>query len=191
VTYEAIRTWCRTFEQQSANQLHRRRPRPGDKWHVDEVFLSIRGERHYLWCAVDQDGHVLDILVQRRRDTHAAKRFLRTRLKGLTDVPRVIITDQPQSHSAAKRDMLPSVEHGQHRYLNNRAEHSHQLTRPRERRRQGFKSPGHVQRFRWAYSPIAQHCRLRHHQLPAPAYRQERQQRFHTWQDLMTLPTAA
>jgi putative transposase len=89
VTYEAIRTWCRKFGQQYANQLQRRRPRPGDKWHLDEVFLTIYGERHYLWRAVDQDGNVLDILVQRRRDTHAAKTCFRKLLKGLTYVPGV------------------------------------------------------------------------------------------------------
>ena len=94
VTYEAIRKWCRKFGQQYANQLRRRRPRSGDKWHLDEVFLTINGERHYLWRAVDQDGHVLDILVQRRRDKHAAKKFFRKLLKGCQCVPRVIITDK-------------------------------------------------------------------------------------------------
>ena len=112
----------------------RRRPRPGDKWHLDEVFLNINGERHYLWRAVDQDGHVLDILVQRRRDKKAAKKFFRKLLKGLRYVPRVIITDQLKSYGAAKREMLPGVEHRQQRYLNNRAENSHQPTRQRERR---------------------------------------------------------
>jgi putative transposase len=75
LTYEAVRYWCRKFGQAYANALRRRRPRPGDKWHLDEVFLTINGERHYLWRAVDQDGHVLDILVQRRRDKKAAKKF--------------------------------------------------------------------------------------------------------------------
>src|SRR5262249_11106691 len=93
VTYEAIRKWCRKFGQPYANQLRRRRPRPGDKWHMDEVFLTIKGEHHYLWRAVDQDGNVLDILVQRRRDKRAAKKFFRKLLKGLSYVPRVIITD--------------------------------------------------------------------------------------------------
>ena len=107
VTYEAIRKWCRKFGQQYANQLRRRRPRPGDKWHMDEVFLTIKGERHYLWRAVDQDGNVLDILVQRRRDKQAAKKFFRKLLKGLTYVPRVIITDKLKSYGAAKREILP------------------------------------------------------------------------------------
>jgi putative transposase len=191
VTYETIRKWCRTFGQRYANQLRRRRPRPGDKWHLDEVFLTIRGERHYLWRAVDQDGNILDILVQRRRNKPAAKKFFRKLLKGLRYVPRVLITDQLKSYGAAKRELLPGVEHRQHRYLNNRAENSHQPTRQRERRMQGFKSPGHAQRFLAAYGPIAQHFRLRRHRWSASAYRQEMQRRFATWQDLTTLPTAA
>jgi putative transposase len=191
VTYEAIRKWCRKFGQSYANQLRRRRPRPGDKWHLDEVFLTIHGERHYLWRAVDQDGNILDILVQRRRDKHAAKKFFRKLLKGLAYVPRVIITDKLKSYGAAKREILPDVEHRQHRYLNNRAENSHQPTRQRERRMQGFKSSGHAQRFLSAYGLIAQHFRPRRHLLPAPVYRQEMRQRLHTWQEVTSLPTAA
>jgi putative transposase len=94
VTYEAIRKWCRKFGQSYANELRHRRPPPGDKWHLDEVFLTIQGVRHYLWRAVDPDGHVLDILVQRRRNKKAAKQFFRKLLKGLRYVPRVIITDK-------------------------------------------------------------------------------------------------
>jgi putative transposase len=124
-------------------------------WLTDEVFLTIRGERHYLWRAVDQDGHILDILVQRQRNKKAAKRFFRKLLKGLTYVPRVVVTDKLKSYGAALRELLPGVEHRQHRYLNNRAENSHQPTRQRERRMQGFKSPGHAQRFLSAYGPIA------------------------------------
>jgi len=180
LTYEAVRYWCLKFGQAYANQLRRRGPRPGDTWHLDEVFLTINKERHYLWRAVNQDGHVLDILMQRRRDKNAAKTFFRKRLKGLTYVPRVIITDKLASYGAAKREILPSVEHRQHRYLNNRAENSHQPTRQRERRMQGFKSPGHVQRFLAAYGPITQHFRPRRHRYAAPAYRQEMRQRFAT-----------
>jgi putative transposase len=191
VTYEAIRKWCRKFGQGYANQLRRRRPQPGDKWHLDEVFLTIHGERHYLWRAVDQDGTVLDILVQSRRNKKAAKKFFRKLLKGCQYVPRVLITDQLKSYGAAKREILPGVEHRQHRYLNNRAENSHQPTRQRERRMQGFKSPGHAQRFLSAYGPIAQHFRPRRHLFSAPEYRQEMRQRFHTWQDITNLPAAA
>jgi putative transposase len=142
VTYEAIRKWCLKFGQAYANQLRRRRPTPGDKGHLDEVFLTIKGESHYLWRAVDQDGNILDILVQRRRDKHAAKTFFRKLLKGLAYVPRVIITDKLKSYGAAKGEILPGVEHRQHRYLNNRAENSHQPTRQRERRMQGLAYAG-------------------------------------------------
>src|SRR5262245_43847188 len=191
VTYEAIRKWCRKFGQHYANQLRRRRPRPGDKWHLDEVFLTIKGEHHYLWRAVDQAGNVLDILVQRRRDKRAAKKFFRKLLKGLTYVPRVIVTDKLKSYGAAKQEILPGVEHRQHRYLNNRAENSHQPTRQRERRMQGFKSPGHAQRFLSAYGPIAEHFRPRRHQRSAPEYRQEMRQRFQVWEEITGTGMAA
>lgn len=184
VTYEAIRKWCRKFGQEYANQLRRRRPCPGDKWHLDEVFLTINTERHYLWRAVDQDETVLDILVQRRRDKKAAKKFFRKLLKGCQYVPRVIVTDKLKSYGAAKREVLPGVEHRQHRYLNNRAENSHQPTRQREQRMQGFKSPGHAQRFLAAYGPIAQHFRPRRHRLSAPTYRQVMIQRFQICQEI-------
>src|ERR671923_58974 len=189
VSHEAIRQWCRKFGQDYANRLRRRRPRPGDKWHLDEVFLTIRGERHYLWRAVDQDDNVLDILVQSRRNKKAAKKFFRKLLKGLQYVPRVIIRDKLKSYGAAKREMLPDVEHRQHRYLNNRAENSHQPTRQRERRMQGFKSPGHAQRFLSAYGPIAQHFRPRRHRFSVSDHRQEMRGRFDTWRDLTNLPT--
>ena len=191
VTYETIRKWCRKFGPSYANQLRRCRPRPGDKWHLDEVFLTINGERYYLWRAVDQGGHILDILVQTRRNKPAAKKFFRKLLKGLTYVPRVLITAQLKSYGAAKQELLPGVEHRQHRYLNNRAENSHQPTRQREQRMQGFKSPGHAQRFLAAYGPIAQHFRPRRHLLSAPEYRQEMSQRFDSWREVTSLPTAA
>jgi putative transposase len=180
LTYEAVRYWCRKFGQTYAKELRHRHPRPGDKWHLDEIFLTINGARQYLWRAVDQNGRVLDILVQRRRDTAAAKRFFRKLLKGLTYVPRVVVTDKLKSYGAALRELLPGVEHRQHRYLNNRAENSHQLTRQRERRMQGFKSPGQAQRFLAAYGPIAQHFRPRRHRFSAPEYRREMTQRFET-----------
>src|SRR5262249_8006838 len=105
---------------------------------IDEVFLTINGKRYYLWRAVDQDDNVLDILVQSRRNKHAAKKFFRKLLKGLQYVPRVIITDKLKSYGAAKREILPGVEHRQSRYLNNRCENSHRPTRQRERRMQGL-----------------------------------------------------
>jgi putative transposase len=176
--------WCKVG-QSYANELRHRRPRPDDKWHLDELFRTINGERHYLWRAVDQDSHILDILVQHRRDKKAAKKFFRKLFKGLAYVPRVLITDK------LKREILPSVEHRQHRYLNNRVENSHQPTRQRERRLQGFKSPGHAQRFLSAYGLIAQYFRPRRHRFPASEYRQEMAHRFQIWREITRTPIAA
>jgi putative transposase len=138
-----------------------------------------------------QDGNVFDILVQRRRNKQAAKKFFRKFLKGLTYVPRAIITDKLKSYGAAKRELLPGVEHRQHQYLNNRAENSHQPTRQCERHMQGFKSPGHAQRFLSAYGPIAQHVRPRRHRISVPAYRQEMQQRCQVWNEITGTRMAA
>jgi putative transposase len=120
VSYETIRRWCEKFGRSFASRLRRRRPRPGDKWHLDEVFVRIQGVQHYLWRGVDQHGVVLDILVQERRDAKAAKRFFRRLLK--------IVTDKLRSYGVAKRHLFPDVEHRQSRYLNNRAENSHRPT---------------------------------------------------------------
>jgi len=191
VTHEAIRQWWLKFGQDDANQLKPRRAQPGDKWHREEVLLTINGQRHYWWRAVDQDDNVLDILVQSRRTKHAAKKCFRTLLKGWQDVPRVSITDKLKSYGAAKRESLPGVEHRQSRYLNNRCEHSHRPTRQREYRMQGLKSAGHAQRFLSAYGPIAQHFRPRRHLLSAPEYRQEMRQRFESWAEITGTKRAA
>lgn len=123
VSYEAIRQWCEKFGPLYAAGLRRRRPQTGDKWHLDEVFLKINGVTHYLWRAVDQNGVVIDILVQPKRDRFAAMRFFRKLLRANgRRHPRVIITDKLRSYAAAKRLVMPSVAHRQHRYLNNRAE---------------------------------------------------------------------
>ncbi len=184
VTHETIRQWCHKFGQTFANGLRRRRPRPGDKCHLDEVFLTINGRRHYPWRAVDQDGNVLDILVQSRRNAKAAKRFFHELLKGLSYVPRVLITDKLASYGVAQRELLPGAEHRRSRYLNNRAEDSHQPTRQRERAMKRFKSPGHAQRFLSAFSGIAPHCRPCRHRLSAIQYRQEMAARFRTWDEV-------
>jgi putative transposase len=151
----------------------------------------INGKRHDLWRAVDQDDHVLDILVQSRRHKPAAKQFVRKLLKGLRYVPRVIITEKLKSDGAAKRAVMPGVEHRQSRYLNNRWEHSHRPTRERERRLQRFTSPGHAQRFLSAYGPIAQHFRPRRHLLSASEYRHEMRQRFESWAEIPGTERAA
>src|ERR687897_2579689 len=122
VSYETIRAWSLRFGRTYAKAIKRRRPKPGDKWFLDEVFVRIRGKLHYLWRAVDQHGNVLDILVQSRRNKQAAKKFFRKLLKGCLYVPRVLITDKLGSYSAAQKELLPSVEHRQHKRLNNRAE---------------------------------------------------------------------
>ena len=111
VTYEAVRQWCLKFGQPFANEIRRRQGRPGDTWFLDEVFVMIGGQRHYLWRAVDQDGNVLDILVQKHSDKRAAKRFFRKRLKGLRYAPRRIVTDKLRSYSAARKEVLPDVIH--------------------------------------------------------------------------------
>ena len=153
--------------------------------------MTIHGERHDLWRAVDQDDNVLDILAQRRRNKHAAKKFLRKLLKGLQYVPRVIITDKLKSYGAAKREILPGVAHRQSCSLNNRCESSHRLTRQREHRMQGFKSAGHAQRFLAAYGPIAHHFRPRRHLLSAAEYRQEMHNRFERWAEITGTARAA
>ncbi len=191
VTYETVRQWCRKFGQAYANQLRQRRARPGDKWHLDEVFLKINGKTHYLWRAVDQEGNVLDILVQSRRNKAAAKKFFRKLLKGCEYVPRVIITDKLGSYGAAKREVLSGVEHQQSRYLNNRAENSHQPTRKRERVMQRFKSAGHAQRFLSAFGPIRDHFCPRRHLFQARDYRAERQRRFQVWDEITGVGAAA
>jgi putative transposase len=134
---------------------------------------------------------VLGILLQNPGNKKAAKKFFRTRLKRLTYVPRVIITAKLKSYGAAKREILPGVEHRQSRYLNNRCENSHRPTRQRERRMQGFKSPGHAQRFLSAYGPITQHFRPRRHVLSAAEYREEMRSRFESWAEMTGTKRAA
>ena len=128
MTYETVRQWYLKFDQQFANEIRHRQGRPGDTWFLDEVFVMIGSERHYLWRAVDQDGDVLDILLQEHRDKRAAKRFFRKLLKGLRHAPRRIVTDKLGSYSAARKEILPDVIHYQGKRMNNRAEFSHQPT---------------------------------------------------------------
>ncbi len=194
VSHETVRRWCAKFGQAYAGGLRRRRPRPGDKWHLDEVFLKINGELKYLWRAVVQDGNVLDILVQSRRDKAAARRFFLRLMKKTRAVPRVIVTDKLRSYGAAHREVMPSVEHRSHKGLNNRAENSHQPTRQRERAMKGFRSVGGAQRFLSAFSGISPHFRHRRHLMTAPDHRLEMTVRFTIWNQITGttgLPTAA
>jgi len=191
VSYETVRQWCAKFGQTYASALRRRRARPGDKWHLDEVFITINGTSHYLWRAVDQHGNVVDILVTSRRDAKAATRFFRKLLTSLEYAPRVLITDKLGSYGVAHRRLTPGVEHRNSKYLNNRAENSHQPTRQRERAMKRFTSPGHAQRFLSAFSGISPHFRPGHHRLGAKEYRRQMTDRFTTWNEVTGTATAA
>jgi putative transposase len=184
VSHETVRQWVRKFGQQFANQIRRRLPRAGDKWHLDEVVLKIGGVKHWLWRAVDQTGVVLDVLVQRRRDKQAAKRLLR---KKQMRPPRVMITDKLASYGAAKREVMPAIEHRQHKGLNNRAENSHQPTRRRERQMKRFKSAGHAQRFLSAHDQINNLFHLRRDHVSAAEHRASRSQTFQVWTEICSM----
>lgn len=167
VTYESIREWGQKFGQQYANQLRRNRSYVTDKWHLDKMVVTIKKQQYYLWRAVDSEGNVLDVLLQRQRDTKAAERFFRKLLKKQGFVPRVIVTDKLKSYEAAKKQVMKRVEHRAHKGLNNRAENSHQPTRTRERRMRRFKFPGQAQRFLSAFEPIHNHFHPKHHRVLA------------------------
>ncbi len=181
VSYEAIRLWCLKFGPEYARGLKRRQGRLGDTWHLDEVFVTIQGERQYLWRAVDQDGDVIDILVQPRRDRKAAKRFFRKLLKGQCRVPGRLVTDKLGSYAAAHREVMPSVVHTIKQYANNRAEVSHEPTRQRERQMRRFKSPGQAQRFLTVHGLVQNLFRVGRHLLRAPHHRELRGRVFLVW----------
>jgi putative transposase len=183
VSHETVRQWALKFGQDFAHQIRRRLPASGDKWHLDEVAISIAGEKHWLWRAIDQHGIVLDILVQSCRNAKAAKRLLRKLLKKQGAAPRVMITDKLASYAAAKRVVMPGVEHRQHKGLNNCAENSHQPTRRRERIMKRFKSAGQAQRFLSAHDQVANLFR-RPGNTNSADYRKARTQAFTTWADV-------
>src|SRR3954449_5466415 len=191
VSHETVRQWARKFGQGFANQIRRRLPCVGDKWHLDEVCLMISGKKHWLWRAVDQDGVVLDVLVQSRRDKKAAKRLLRKLLKKQMRPPRVMITDKLPSYGAAKKEIMPGVEHRRHKGLNNRAENSHQPTRRRERKMKRFKSAGQAQRFLSVHDRINNLFCLYRDRLPASEYRAVRAQAFTIWAEITGVAAAA
>ena len=190
VSDESIRQWCLKFGAQYAAELRRRRPQPGDKWHLDEVRVVINGEVYWLWRAVDQHNQTLDILMQKHRRKRAAKRFFKKLLKGLRYLPRVIITDKLRSYGAARKAILPGVEHRQHKGLNTQAEVSHQPTRQQERQMRGFKSAGQAQRFLSIHAPINNLFRPRRYRMNAAEYRAARQQAFETWQQVSCAQSA-
>lgn len=182
VSYETVRRWCDKFGRPFAAGLRRRCCHTGDNWHLDEVFLKINGVANYLWRAVDQNSVVLDILAQPKRDRFAAMRFFHKLLRATGRQPRVIITDKLRSYGAAKRVVMPNVAHRQHRYLNNRAENSHQPTRERERRMRPIRSPR--QRFVEVHGIIGSHFRPRVHLFSAADYRRLRSRRFQVWNEV-------
>ena len=184
VSYEAVRLWCIKFGPEYARRLKRRQGRLGDTWHLDEVFIKIQGERQYLWRAVDQDGDVIDILVQPRRDQKAAKRFFRKLLKGQGRPPWQLVTDKLRSYSAAHREVMPSVVHDTDQYRNNLAEVSHEPTRQRERQMRKFKSTGQAQRFLTVHGLVQNLFRVGRHLLQAHHHRELRDRAFIVWQEV-------
>ena len=184
MSYETIRQWCQTFGLDYARQLRRRRGQLGDTWYLDEVFVTIHGRRQHLWRAVDQDGDLLDILVQSRRDRRAAVRFLRQVLKGQGRSPRRLVTDKLRSYSAAHRTVMPSVMHSTRQYENNRAEVSHQPTRQRERQMRRFKSSAHAQRFLSVHGLVQHLFRVGRHLLRAVHHRALRTRSFRVWDEV-------
>src|SRR3954465_14939424 len=190
VSHETVRQWGRKFGQGFASQIRRRLPCAGDKWQL-EVGLIIAGQKHWLWRAVDQDGIVLDVLVQGRRDKRAAKRLLRKLLKRQGRPPRVMVTDKLASYPAAKQELLPGVEHRRHKGLNNRAENSHQPTRRRERQMKRFKSAGQVQCFLSAHDQINNLFPLCRDHVTATAYRAARTRAFELWAEITGVAAAA
>jgi putative transposase len=154
VSYETVRRWALKFGPAYARRLRRKTPSRRDVWHLDEVVVTIAGKKHWLWRAVDQDGYVLDEIVQTRRDTKAAKRLLIRLLKEQGCLPKRMITDKLGSYAAARRQIMPEVEHRSHKGLNNRAENSHLPFRRRERAMQGFRSPRYLQRFVSVFSAV-------------------------------------
>jgi len=179
VSYESIRQWCATFSLDYARRLRKRRGPGGDRWFLDEVTVSIRGEHQSLWRAVDQDGDVLDILVQSRKDTRAAKRFFRKLLKGQRRIPNELITDKLRSYAAAKREMMPCIVHCQIKSANNRAE----VSREQERQLRGVASPAQAQRFLSVHGRVHNLFRVGRHLLRAANYRVLRGRAFAAWQE--------
>jgi putative transposase len=191
VTYETIRQWGLKCGREFSARIRRRAPCRGDKWPLDEVVITIAGTQHWLWRAVDQPGFVLDVLVQSRRDKKAAKRLLRKLLKKPGRAPRVLITGQLRSHGAARREIMPGVEHRQHKGLNNRAENSHQPTRRRERIMKRFKPPRQVRRFLSTHDQIANVFTRRPNQDTAAKFHTAGNQAFSTWAEVTGVAMAA
>ena len=181
VSYESIRLWCKKFGPKFARRLKRKHQGYGDTFFVDEIFVKINGKQHYLWRAVDQDGEVVDVLLQTRRDGAAAKRFFKRLLKSHDGEPRKIVTDKLRSYGVAHRQLMPDVAHDTSQYANNRAELSHQPTRVRERGMRRFKSIGQAQLFLGVHAVVFNLFNLGRHAVKAKHYRLSRQCAFASW----------
>ncbi len=181
VSYESIRLWCNKFGPQYARRLKRRHQGFGDTFYIDEVFVKIDGTQHYLWRAVDQDGEIVDVFLQRRRDGKAAKRFFKRLLKNNGGEPRKIVTDKLRSYGVAHRELIPDAIHDTSQYANNRAELSHQSTRVRERVMRRFKSMQQAQRFLTVHAAVYNLFNLGRHLVSAKNYRFFRLRAFASW----------
>ena len=181
VTYESVRLWCNKFGPRYARRLKRRHQGFGDTFFIDEVFVKINGIQHYLWRAVDQDGEIVDVFLQHRRDGQAAKRFFKRLLKTHRREPRKIVTDKLRSYGVAHRELIPDTIHDTSQYANNRAELSHQPTRVRERGMRRFKSTRQAQRFLSTHAAVYNLFNLGRHLVSANHYRLFRQRAFASW----------
>ena len=181
VSYETVRLWCKKFGPRYARRLKRKHRGYGDTFFIDEVFVKIRGQQMYLWRAVDQDGDVIDVFLQARRDARAAKMFFKRLLKNNHGEPRKIVTDKLRSYGVAHRELTPDAIHDSSQYGNNRAELSHQPTRVRERGMRRFKSPAQAQRFLDVHAAIYNLFNLGRHLISARHYRESRKRAFASW----------
>jgi len=185
VSYETIRRWVLKFGPTFAANIRSNRPRPSATWHLDEVFVRIGGKRTYLWRAVDDEGEVLEILAQSRRNKRAALKLMRKLLKRQGYVPDKIVTDKLGSYSAALRELGLAHLHVTSGRLNNRAEVSHQPTRGRERRMGRFKSPGSMQRFLSVHDAIYNHFNLQRRLISRRTLHQTRTSAFAEWNEIV------
>jgi putative transposase len=181
VTRESIRLWCIKFGALYARRLKRKHRGYGDTFFIDEVFVKINGKQHYLWRGVDQDGEVVDVYLQTRRDGAAAKRFFKRLLRGHGQEPRKIVTDKLRSYGVAHRELMPDVIHDNSQYANNRAEQSHEPTRVRERVMRRFKSVRQAQRFLGAHAAVSNLFNLGRHLVRAGHYRDLRVSALAEW----------